>query len=148
MERRIQKPGDAINGHKSKLNGQQYTFDPSVNTVDPSVNTACPKGNIGARHSLESTHVEFFSDEDEPKIDLGNNPNSYPVPTTPNTRIHKDHPINHVIGDIQSGVQTRRMAKTANEQGFLSAVYEGKTHEDLHTCLFACFLSQEEPKRI
>ncbi|GJV01727.1 putative reverse transcriptase, RNA-dependent DNA polymerase, partial [Tanacetum coccineum] len=118
------------------------------NTVDPSVNTACPKGNIGARHSLESTHVEFFSDEDEPKIDLGNNPNSYPVPTTPNTRIHKDHPINHVIGDIQSGVQTRRMAKTANEQGFLSAVYEGKTHEDLHTCLFACFLSQEEPKRI
>ncbi|GKA28177.1 putative ribonuclease H-like domain-containing protein [Tanacetum coccineum] len=43
---------------------------------------------------------------------------------------------------------TRRMTKTTNEQGFISAVYEGKTHEDLHTCLFACFLSQEEPKRI
>ncbi|GJW03082.1 putative ribonuclease H-like domain-containing protein, partial [Tanacetum coccineum] len=38
-----------------------------------------------------------------------------------------------MIGDIQSGVQTRGMTKTANEQGFLSAVYEGKTHEDLHT---------------
>ncbi|GJZ76289.1 putative ribonuclease H-like domain-containing protein [Tanacetum coccineum] len=35
-----------------------------------------------------------------------------------------------------------------NKQGFISAVYEGKTHKDLHTCLFACFLSQEEPKRI
>ncbi|GJW60335.1 putative ribonuclease H-like domain-containing protein [Tanacetum coccineum] len=34
-----------------------------------------------------------------------------------------------------------------NEQGFISVVYEGKTHEDLHTCLFACFLSQEEPKK-
>ncbi|GJZ99618.1 putative ribonuclease H-like domain-containing protein [Tanacetum coccineum] len=34
------------------------------------------------------------------------------------------------------------------EQGFLSAIYEAKTHEDLHTCLFACFLSQEEPKRV
>ncbi|GJQ92502.1 putative ribonuclease H-like domain-containing protein [Tanacetum coccineum] len=44
--------------------------------------------------------------------------------------------------------QTRRMTKTTNEQGFISAVYEGKTHKDLHTCLFACFLSQEEPKRI
>ncbi|GKB88172.1 copia protein, partial [Tanacetum coccineum] len=27
-------------------------------------------------------------------------------------------------------------------------VYEGKTHEDLHTCLFACFLSQVEPKKV
>ncbi|GKD15264.1 putative ribonuclease H-like domain-containing protein, partial [Tanacetum coccineum] len=49
---------------------------------------------------------------------------------------------------ILSGVQTRRMTKTTNEQGFISAVYEGKTHEDLHTCLFICFLSQEELKRI
>ncbi|GJZ59169.1 putative reverse transcriptase, RNA-dependent DNA polymerase [Tanacetum coccineum] len=39
------------------------------------------------------------------------------------------------------------MTKTSNEQGFISAVYEGKTHEDLHTCLFACFLSQVEPKK-
>ncbi|GJS76552.1 putative ribonuclease H-like domain-containing protein [Tanacetum coccineum] len=47
-----------------------------------------------------------------------------------------------------SDVQTRRMIKTTNEQGFISVVYEGKTHEDLHTCLFACFLSQEEPKKV
>ncbi|GJY98629.1 putative ribonuclease H-like domain-containing protein [Tanacetum coccineum] len=40
------------------------------------------------------------------------------------------------------------MTKTTNEQGFISVVYEGKTHEDLHTCLFACFLSQEEPKKV
>ncbi|GJZ73556.1 hypothetical protein Tco_0637702 [Tanacetum coccineum] len=38
--------------------------------------------------------------------------------------------------------------KTTNDQGFISAIYEGKTHEDLYTCLFAYFLSQEEPKRI
>ncbi|GKC03557.1 putative ribonuclease H-like domain-containing protein, partial [Tanacetum coccineum] len=40
------------------------------------------------------------------------------------------------------------MTKTTNEQGFISAVYERKTHEDLHTCLFACFLSQEQPKKV
>ncbi|GJY02249.1 putative ribonuclease H-like domain-containing protein [Tanacetum coccineum] len=40
------------------------------------------------------------------------------------------------------------MTKTTNEQGFISAAYGGKTHEDLHTCLFACFLSQEEPKKV
>ncbi|GKB91041.1 putative ribonuclease H-like domain-containing protein [Tanacetum coccineum] len=70
------------------------------------------------------------------------------VPTTPHTRIHKDHPIEHVIGDVQSSVQTRRMTTSYSEQGFLSAIYEGKTHQDLYTCLFACFLSQEEPKRV
>ncbi|GKD36382.1 putative ribonuclease H-like domain-containing protein [Tanacetum coccineum] len=47
-----------------------------------------------------------------------------------------------------ASVQTRRMTTSYSEQGFLSAIYEGKTHQDLHTCLFACFLSQEEPKRV
>ncbi|GKE94939.1 putative ribonuclease H-like domain-containing protein [Tanacetum coccineum] len=81
-------------------------------------------------------------------MDMSNLTTSYQVPTTPNTRIHKDHSLDHVIGDIQSRVQTRGITKKTNEHGFISAVYEGKTHKDLHTCLFAYFLSQEEPKRI
>ncbi|GJX97253.1 putative ribonuclease H-like domain-containing protein [Tanacetum coccineum] len=48
---------------------------------------------------------------------------------------------------LESGVQTKRMIKTLNKQGFISAVYEGNTHEDLYTCPFACFLSQVEPKK-
>ncbi|GJX37515.1 ribonuclease H-like domain-containing protein [Tanacetum coccineum] len=95
---------------------------------------------------LEATHVDFFSDETE--VDMSNITTTYPVPSTPNTRIHKDHSLDHVIGDVQSGVLTMRMTKTTNEQGFISAVYEGKTHEDLYTCPFACFLSQEEPKKV
>ncbi|GJS80448.1 putative ribonuclease H-like domain-containing protein [Tanacetum coccineum] len=49
---------------------------------------------------------------------------------------------------IMSSVQTRRMTTSYSELGFLGVIYEGKTHQDLHTCLFACFLSQEEPKRV
>ncbi|GJW27595.1 putative ribonuclease H-like domain-containing protein, partial [Tanacetum coccineum] len=56
--------------------------------------------------------------------------------------------LDHVIGDIHSGVLIRRMIKNSNEQGFISTVYEGKTYEDLHTYLFACFLSQVEPKKV
>ncbi|GJZ12301.1 putative ribonuclease H-like domain-containing protein [Tanacetum coccineum] len=101
-----------------------------LNTVDPSVNTASsydqdsPKDmfTMGASHTLEATHVEFFSDEDEPEVVLGNITNSYIVPTTPNTIIHKDHPIENVIGDVKSSVQTRRMTKPTSEQGFLSLV--------------------------
>ncbi|GJS08189.1 putative ribonuclease H-like domain-containing protein [Tanacetum coccineum] len=63
-------------------------------------------------------------------------------------RIHKDHPIDNVIGEVQSTVQTRRMSKPTSEQGFLSDVYEQKTHDTLNTCLYACFLSQIEPTSI
>ncbi|GKC13948.1 putative ribonuclease H-like domain-containing protein [Tanacetum coccineum] len=72
---------------------------------------------------LKATHADFFGDET--KVDMSNITTTYP-----------------------SSVQLRRMTKTTNEQGFISAVYEGKTHKDLYTCLFACFLSQEEPKKV
>ncbi|GKE48655.1 putative ribonuclease H-like domain-containing protein, partial [Tanacetum coccineum] len=91
--------------------------------------------------------ISTASTNDNP-VDMSNISTTYLVPSTPNTRIHKDHSLDNVIGDVQSSVQTRRMTKTTNDQGFISVVYEGKTHEDLHTCLFSCFLSQEEPKRI
>ncbi|GJX75053.1 integrase, catalytic region, zinc finger, CCHC-type containing protein [Tanacetum coccineum] len=58
---------------------------------------------FGPQSSSEDTHVE------DRKFELGNIPQSYAVPTTPHTRIHKDHPIDHVIGDVKSYVQTRRM---------------------------------------
>ncbi|GKE63802.1 putative ribonuclease H-like domain-containing protein, partial [Tanacetum coccineum] len=127
-----------------------------VNTAGPSINTASINVNTGSLNinivspivttaPLEATHADFFGDETE--VDMSNITTTYPIPSTPNTRIHKDHSLDHVIGDVQSGVQTRRMIKTTNEQGFISAFYEGKTHKDLHTCLFACFLSQKEPKK-
>ncbi|GJT70234.1 putative ribonuclease H-like domain-containing protein [Tanacetum coccineum] len=53
------------------------------------------------------------------------------------------------FSDSESGVVARRMDKEHSiDHGlYISVVYEGKTHEDLHTCLFACFLSQVEPKK-
>nr|GFA56385.1 hypothetical protein [Tanacetum cinerariifolium] len=69
---------------------------------------------------------------------LKNASNDEPQPSS--DAVHKD--------DEGSGVLTMRTTKTTNDQGFISAVYEGKTHEYLHTCLFACFLSQEEPKKV
>ncbi|GJU52826.1 putative ribonuclease H-like domain-containing protein [Tanacetum coccineum] len=127
-----------------------------LNTVDPSVNTASlydpdsPKDmfKMGASHTLEATHVEFFSNEDEPEVDLGNITNSYTVPPTPTIRIHKDHPITNLIGDVKSSIQTKRMTKPTSEHGFLSAVYEQITHDTPNTCLYACFLSHIEPTSI
>ncbi|GKD62400.1 hypothetical protein Tco_1299909 [Tanacetum coccineum] len=116
-----------------------------VNNAGPSINIEPDVFSLGDNATLEATHADFFGDET--KVDMSCI-TTYPVSSTPNTRIHKDHSLDHVIGDVQSGIQTRRMIKTTNKQGFISIVYEGKTHEDLHTCLFACFLSQVEPKKV
>ncbi|GJU21832.1 putative ribonuclease H-like domain-containing protein [Tanacetum coccineum] len=148
----VNAAGQHVNTASPEVNTDRF----KQNIVDPSVNTVSlyeldsPKDmfKLGASHTLETTHVEFFSDEDEPEVDLGNITNSYTVPTTPNTRIHKDHPIKNVIGDVKSSIQTRRMSKSTSKQGFLSAVYEQKTHDTLNTCLYACFLSQIEPTSI
>ncbi|GJS61555.1 putative ribonuclease H-like domain-containing protein [Tanacetum coccineum] len=154
---------------------QPKSSTPNINTVGPSINTASANFKTGSLNinivsptvittrsnrsqnvsdifslgrsaTLEVTHADLFGDETE--MDMSNLTTSYQVPTTPNTRIHRDHSLDHVIVDIQSGVQTRGMTKKTNKHGFISVVYEEKTHEDLHTCLFAYFLSQEEPKRI
>ncbi|GJT69037.1 putative ribonuclease H-like domain-containing protein [Tanacetum coccineum] len=122
----VNAAGQHVNTASLEVNTSRF----KLNTVDPSISTASsnnqdsPKDmfKMGASHTLEATHVEFFSDEDEPKVDLGNILNSYTVPTTPNTRIHKDHPIKNVIGN--------------------------KTHDTLNTCLYACFLSQIKPTSI
>nr|GEX34972.1 retrovirus-related Pol polyprotein from transposon TNT 1-94 [Tanacetum cinerariifolium] len=40
--------------------------------------------------------------------------------------------------------QTKSMARMVKEQGGLNQIND----EDFHTCMFACFLSQEEPKKV
>ncbi|GJW76929.1 uncharacterized mitochondrial protein-like protein [Tanacetum coccineum] len=40
------------------------------------------------------------------------------VSHNPTIRIHKDHPLDQVIGDLQSATQTRKMSKNLEEHGF------------------------------
>ncbi|GJV74990.1 putative ribonuclease H-like domain-containing protein, partial [Tanacetum coccineum] len=156
-------------GHSSKEIGssQDYILMPlwkDISLFDSSSKNVCndepqPSSDAGKKDDEGVNKESGIADQEKSEnstqcvntarpMDISNITTTYPVPSTPNTRIHKDHSLDHVIGDVQSGVLTRRMTKTTNEQGFISTVYEGKTHKDLHTCLFACFLSQEEPKKV
>ncbi|GJW11295.1 putative ribonuclease H-like domain-containing protein [Tanacetum coccineum] len=40
------------------------------------------------------------------------------------------------------------MTKNLEERGFVSTLKQRTSHKDLQNCLFACFLSQEEPKKV
>ncbi|GJS06015.1 putative ribonuclease H-like domain-containing protein [Tanacetum coccineum] len=60
----------------------------------------------------------------------------------------KDHPVEQIIGDIHSAPQTKRMTKNVTEHAMFSSVQQRTNHKDFQNCLFACFLSQEEPKKM
>nr|GFC72752.1 hypothetical protein [Tanacetum cinerariifolium] len=71
------------------------------------------------------------------------------VSPIPSTRIHKDHPKEHIFGEVNSAVHTRKIAKQ-NVAGLISFINKRRrtNHEDFQNCLFACFLSQMEPKKV
>ncbi|GJT41556.1 retrovirus-related pol polyprotein from transposon TNT 1-94, partial [Tanacetum coccineum] len=94
----------------------------ALSTATPEVNTATSEGLMGPIPTPEDTQ------EEDQAIDLGNLSPSYAVSSTPHTRIHKDHPIDHVIGDVQSSVQTRkepkRVSKALSDPAWVEAMQE------------------------
>nr|GEW21281.1 putative ribonuclease H-like domain-containing protein [Tanacetum cinerariifolium] len=78
------------------------------------------------------------------EADYSNLETSIIVSPISTTRVHKDHPVTQIIGDLSSAPQTRSMTRVVKDQGELTQIND----EDFHTCMFACFLSQEKPKRV
>ncbi|GJU87259.1 putative ribonuclease H-like domain-containing protein [Tanacetum coccineum] len=94
-------------------------------------------------------------DDDEDvgaEADFNNMDNTIAVSPIPTLRIHKDHPKGQILGDPTSAVQTRGKIQKASsaQQALVSYIHrQNRTnHKDHQNCLFACFLSQEEPKTI
>nr|GEV76553.1 putative ribonuclease H-like domain-containing protein [Tanacetum cinerariifolium] len=88
-----------------------------------------------------------YSDDEEDvsaKADFTNLETIITVSPILTTRVHKDHSVTQIIGDLSLATQTRSMTRVAKDQGGLSQI----NNDDFHTCMFAYFLSQEEPKRV
>ncbi|GJW80179.1 ribonuclease H-like domain-containing protein [Tanacetum coccineum] len=74
--------------------------------------------------------------------------NVSPIPTS---RIHSSHPTTLILRDPTSAVQTRsKLNNSSGAHAFVSYVQKQRrnNHKDFQHCLFACFLSQNEPKKI
>nr|GEY71825.1 hypothetical protein [Tanacetum cinerariifolium] len=75
-----------------------------------------------------------FSNEDEDDgadANMNNLDTAIQVSPTPTTRIHKDHHLDQVIGDLHLTTQTRNMSKQLEEHGFVTTIHQRTNHKDL-----------------
>nr|GEW46630.1 hypothetical protein [Tanacetum cinerariifolium] len=75
-----------------------------------------------------------YSDDEEDvgvEADVSNLETIISVSPIPTTRVHKDHPVTQIIGDLTSAPQTRSMTRMVKEQGGLHQIND----EDFHTYL-------------
>ncbi|GJW29861.1 ribonuclease H-like domain-containing protein [Tanacetum coccineum] len=80
--------------------------------------------------NLEDTGIFGDAYDDEDFVaggHMNNLESSMSVSPIATTRVHKHHPVEHIIGDLHSSPQTRRMTKNSKEHGLVpDRVYQGK----------------------
>ncbi|GJV48668.1 ribonuclease H-like domain-containing protein [Tanacetum coccineum] len=144
--------------HLGTVPENNTTSTPSVNTGSQTVNTGRLDHDDSLMPELEIFHKpetgifdEASYDEEGVITDFNSLPTEFEVSPTPTLRIHSIYPKSQILGDPKSAVQTR--SKVQNKSGahaLLSHIQKQQrnNHKDQQHCLFACFLSQEEPKKI
>nr|GEW35346.1 hypothetical protein [Tanacetum cinerariifolium] len=125
--------------------------DKSINEVNASSTQVLVvgKNSTNSTNTFSAPALEdiTYSDAKEDvgvEADFSNLETNITVSPIPTTRVYKDHPVTQIIGDLSSAPQTRSMTRMVKEQGGLTQI----NNDDFHTCMFAYFLSQEEPKRV
>ncbi|GJW26375.1 putative ribonuclease H-like domain-containing protein [Tanacetum coccineum] len=95
----------------------------NINTVSSTVNTANIEDNVVDENivyrcvddpNMPNLEEIVYSDVDV-EADMTNLDTHILISPTSTTRIHKDHPLEQIIGDIHSAPQTRRMTKSVTD---------------------------------
>nr|GFB44429.1 retrovirus-related Pol polyprotein from transposon TNT 1-94 [Tanacetum cinerariifolium] len=144
-------PVESSTGYRNLSAEFEDFFDNSINEVN-AVSTRVPVvGQIltNSTNTFSAAELEdiTYSDDEEnvgAKTDFTNLETTIIVSPISTTKVHKDHPVTQIIGDLCLATQIRSMTRVVKVQGGLSQI----NNEDFHTCMFAYFLSQEEPKRV
>nr|GEV30221.1 hypothetical protein [Tanacetum cinerariifolium] len=134
------------------------TTGPSINTTNTNINTRSLNINTVGTNDLNMPSLEeavIFNDVyDDREIGTEADTNNLELLTVvspiPRTRVPKDHPKEQLIGDLNLTTQTRRMINFSKENAMVSYISKQRrtNHKDYQNCLFSCFLSQQEPKKV
>ncbi|GJV89653.1 putative ribonuclease H-like domain-containing protein [Tanacetum coccineum] len=147
----------AFGGSKGYITGKVSTASPyeGLSLADPTHSeeddSEIPPLEDIYQNSTDGIFTTSSYDDEGAVADFTNLETVVNVSPIPTSRIHSTHPKALILGDPNSAVQTRSKVNTSSgAHAFVSYVQKQKrtNHKDFHHCLFACFLSQHEPKKI
>nr|GEV19274.1 hypothetical protein [Tanacetum cinerariifolium] len=122
----------------------------SIFDDEPTPRFSCPS-DLG-NHDPSPGIFSSSSNDDDFGAALNTVASTVEVSPVATTRIHTIHPQSLIIGDPTSAVQTRSKVKqtTTGDSAFMSYIFDQQrvNHTDYQYCLFACFLSQVEPRSV
>ncbi|GJT48161.1 ribonuclease H-like domain-containing protein [Tanacetum coccineum] len=102
-------------------------------------------------HPTDGIFTNASYDDEGGVVDFINLETFVNVSPIPTSRINSIHPSTLILRDPNSAVQTRsKVTKSSRAYAFVSYIQKQRrnNHKDFQHCLFACFLSQNEPKKI
>ncbi|GJV43770.1 putative ribonuclease H-like domain-containing protein [Tanacetum coccineum] len=98
-----------------------WTVDPPFSQDLKSSHNDGSKPSSVMERKVDEIHYRYSTvrclapnESDNDNFEFTTKSKAVPIPTT---RIHKDHPLDQVIGDLQSATQTRKMSKNLKEHG-------------------------------
>nr|GFA04628.1 hypothetical protein [Tanacetum cinerariifolium] len=132
-------------------------FDNSINEVNAAGTLVLTVGKISLNSTntfsaagpsnvaASPTHGKSSSIDASQLLDDPDMPESEDITYSDNEDdVGAEADFNNLETSITVTTQTRSMTRVAKDQGGLSHMF----NDDFYTCMFACFLSQEEPKRV
>nr|GFA90452.1 hypothetical protein [Tanacetum cinerariifolium] len=110
--------------------------DNSINEVNAAGTLVSTVGQISlnSTNTFSATELEditYSDDEDDvgAEANFNNLETSITVSPIPTSRVHTDHPVTQIIGDLSLTTQTRSMTKVVKDQGGPSQMF----NDDFHT---------------
>nr|GEV75026.1 ribonuclease H-like domain-containing protein [Tanacetum cinerariifolium] len=135
-EAKGKSPVESVIGYRD-LNAEfEDCFNNSSNEVNAAGSIALTVGqnsfnNTNTFSAAELKDITYSDDENAVGVeaDFNNLETSITVSLIPTTRIHKDHHVSQIIGDLSLTTQTRSMTRVVKDQGGLSQMF----NDDFHT---------------
>nr|GEY20601.1 putative ribonuclease H-like domain-containing protein [Tanacetum cinerariifolium] len=125
------------------------TSNPSADQLETlTVESPIPTDSSPVPTACLNDSPEPFNEAIGVEADVSNMETSITASPTPTLRIHKDHPKSEIIGLVDTLIQTKHKSKVGEEQSFIPTIHQKRNLALLQFCLFSCFLSQVEPKKV